>query len=226
MPDKWMSIAAAAATLNVHPRTIERRIAGNKIQSRRADDGQLQVCIDVPDTAEPAPDPLETVRELAQDQVSLATGSASALVKFAQDDAQRARTELSIARQDAHSARQGARRAWAAVAVMTVAICAAVGWVSHKVTKSDVAIHSLSERARLIESEAQQLLDERNRAQARAQAAEIERAEATGKLAAYVEQAEKQAQILAAQAERQSDNRPTTQPATLIQRLADVISGE
>jgi hypothetical protein len=67
----------------------------------------------VPDIADPAPDPLETVRELAQDQVSLATGSASALVKFAQDDAQRARTELSIARQQADSARRGARLAWA-----------------------------------------------------------------------------------------------------------------
>ena len=49
MPDKWMTIAAAAATLNVHPRTIERRIASNKIQSRRTDDGQQQVLIDVPD---------------------------------------------------------------------------------------------------------------------------------------------------------------------------------
>src|SRR5215213_9050874 len=108
MPDKWMTVAAAAATLNVHPRTIERRIASNKIECRRTDDGQQQVLIDVPDTAEPGPDPLETVRELAQDQVSLATGSASALVKFAQDDAQRARNELSIARQEADTARRGA----------------------------------------------------------------------------------------------------------------------
>src|SRR4029450_10378140 len=95
-----MTIAAAAATLNVHPRTIERRIAAQKIQSRRTDDGQLKVLITAPNTPDSAPDPLETVKELAQDQVTLATGSASALVKFAQDDAQRARQELSIARQE------------------------------------------------------------------------------------------------------------------------------
>ena len=222
MPDKWMTVAAAAASLNVHPRTIERRIASNKIESRRSDDGQLQVLVDVPDTAEPATDPFDTVRELAQDQVSLATGSASALVKFAQNDAQRARTELSIARQDADSARRGARRAWAAVALMTITVCGAVGWVSHKVTKADADIRSLTERARLMENEAQQLLDERNKAQTLARSADVERAEAAGRLAAYVEQSEKQAEILA----EQSDKRPTTKPTTLIQRIAGAIAGE
>ena len=224
MPDKWMTVAAAAASLNVHPRTIERRIASNKIESRRSDDGQLQVLIDVPDTAEPAADPLETVRELAQDQVSLATGSASALVRFAQDDAERARTELSVARQEVDSARRGARFAWAAVALMTVSVCGAVGWVSHKVTKSDGDIRALTERARTMESEAQQLLTERNTLQSLAQAAEVERAEAAGRLAAYVEQSAKQAEILAAQA-AESDNRPTTRPTTLIQRIAGAIAG-
>jgi hypothetical protein len=222
MPDKWMTIAAAAATLNVHPRTIERRIASNKIQSRRTDDGQQQVLIDVPDTAEAAPDPLETVKELAQDQVSLATGSASALVKFAQDDAQRARNDLSIARQEVDTARRGARRAWAAVAVMTLAICGAVGWVSHKVTKADADIRALGERAAVMEREAQQLLDERNKAQALAQSSEIDRAEASGRLAAYVEQNEKQAEILASQ----PDTRPTTRPASLLHRIADAVSGD
>lgn len=222
MPDKWMTVAAAAASLNVHPRTIERRIASNKIDSRRTDDGQLQVMIDVPDTIEPGPDPLETVRELAQDQVSLATGSASALVRFAQDDAQRARTDLSIARQQADSARRTTRFAWTVVAMMTIIVCGAVGWVSHRVTKADADIRSLSERAQTMESEAQQLLDERNQAQRLAVGAEVDRAEAAGRLAAYVEQNEMQAKILAAQ----SDNRPTTQPTTLIQRIAGAIAGD
>ena len=222
MPDKWMTIAAAAASLNVHPRTIERRIASNKIESRRSDDGQLQVLIDVPDTAEPATDPFDTVRELAQDQVSLATGSASALVRFAQDDAQRARAELSIARQEADSARRCARRAWAAVALMAITFGGAVRWVSHKVTKADADLRALGERARLMENEAQQLLAERDKAQSLAQAAEVDRAEATGRLAAYVEQAQKQAEILA----EQSDKRPTTKPASLVQRIASAIAGE
>src|SRR5215831_736325 len=105
MPDKWMTVAAAAATLNVHPRTIERRIASGKIESRRTDDGQLQVLINAPDDPPAATEAFETVKELAQDQVSLATGSASALVKIAQDDAARARHELDIVRQEAVVAR-------------------------------------------------------------------------------------------------------------------------
>ena len=38
MPDTWMTLAEAAAAIKVHPRTIERRIAAGKIQTRRADD--------------------------------------------------------------------------------------------------------------------------------------------------------------------------------------------
>ena len=107
MSDTWMSMAEAAASLKVHPRTTERRIAGGKIQTRRGDDGTLQVLIDLPDMSDTAPDnrnALETVRELAADQVTLATGSASALVKFAQDDAIRSREEVTIVRQDARRA--------------------------------------------------------------------------------------------------------------------------
>jgi hypothetical protein len=157
--------------------------------------------------------------------VSLATGSASALVKFAQDDAQRARTELSIARQEAEGARRGARRAWAAVAVMTLGVCGAVGWVSHTVTRADADIRALTQRANLMESEAQQLLVERDKAQTSAQAAEIDRAEAAGRLAAYVEQNKTQAELLASAASA-SDKRPTTRPTTLIQRIAGAIAGE
>ncbi len=219
MPDKWMTIAAAAATLNVHPRTIERRIASGKIDCRRTDDGQQQVLIDAPDIAEPGPDPLETVRELAQDQVSLAAGSASVLVKFAQDDSNRARTELSMARQDVTHARHSARFAWAVLAFMTFGVCGAVGWVSHKVTRSEADVRSLTARASSMEREALQLLVERNNAQTLAQDAETERAEAAGKLAAYVEQAEMQAELL-------SDKRPATRPTTLIQRIASAIAGE
>jgi hypothetical protein len=94
--------------------------------------------------------------------------------------------------------------------------------VTHQVTKADSDIRSLNERAALMEREAQQLLDERNKAQSLAQAAEVERAEAAGRLAAYVEQNEKQAQILATQ----PDKRPTTRPTTLFQRLAGAIAGE
>src|ERR1041384_7565203 len=131
MSDRWMTLAAAAAALNVHPRTIERRMASGKIQSRRTDDGQLQVLLaaapDEPANA-PAPAPsheaLETVKELAQDQISLATGSASALVRLSQRDAERACGELELVRQDLYSVKKGAKVAWASVGLMSATICA------------------------------------------------------------------------------------------------------
>lgn len=55
MPEKWMSIVAAANHLACHTRTIERRIASGKFQSRKGDDGITQVLLDVPDMPEPGP---------------------------------------------------------------------------------------------------------------------------------------------------------------------------
>lgn len=219
MPDKWLTIAAAAATLNVHPRTIERRIASGKIQTRRADDGQVQVLVNAPE--EPpttVADPLETVKELAQDQVSLATGSASAIVRLAQVDADRARGELELVRQEAISARRGSRFAWSAVAAMAIAVGAAVGWTTHRVTRADDEIATLRAIADRTESEAQKLLADRDAARKEAAAARLAGAEATGKLAAYIEQAQLQASA--------TGKRPATQPANLMQRIASVLAGD
>jgi hypothetical protein len=219
MPDKWLTIAAAAATLDVHPRTIERRIASGKIQTRRADDGQVQVLINAPD--EPLTtiaDPLETVKELAQDQVSLATGSASAIVRLAQADADRARGELQLVRQEALSARRSSRFAWSAVAAMAIGVGVAVGWTTHRVTRADDEIATLRATADRTEAEAQKLLADREAARKDAAAARLAGAEATGKLAAYVEQAQVQADA--------PGRRPATQPANLIQRIASVLAGE
>jgi hypothetical protein len=211
MPDKWLTLAAAATALNVHPRTIERRIASAKIQSRRTDDGQLQVLINVPDAPDNTLDPLETVKELAQDQVSLATGSASALVRFAQDDAQRARHELERVRQEAVRARQGARAAWISVAGMGLAIVVAVGWTSHKLTQSTEQLRNLDHQSARVQAEAQQLMIERDEARSQTNQARIEQANTAGRLAAI---------------ERASDKRPTTQPQNIFQRVAGVLAGD
>ena len=41
MPDQWMTIAEAAAALRVHPRTVERRISANKIDTHLALSGSV-----------------------------------------------------------------------------------------------------------------------------------------------------------------------------------------
>jgi hypothetical protein len=230
MPDKWMSVAEAAATLKVHTRTIERRIAGGKIQSRRADDGLLQVLISLPDEPESAPDvALETVRELADNQVTLATGSASALVKFAQDDANRARNELANVRQDAARARHSALAAWCVVAALAVGATIAVGWTTQKITRANDDVRHLTDYAEKVRLESQKLLDnaerdrqrlasERDDARQDAEQAKLAAAEASGKLAAYVEQNQK---MLAA-----TGKGPTTRPMNFIQKLATAFSND
>jgi outer membrane murein-binding lipoprotein Lpp len=211
MPDKWMTVAAAAATINCHPRTIERRIASGKIESRRTDDGQLQVLINAPDEPPTGTEAFETVKELAQDQVSLATGSASALVKFAQDDAQRARHELDIIRQDAGRARQSAKTAWVSVAVMSLAVCAAVGWTTYKITRTTDDIRVLTQQADTTRQDADRMRFERDAAVRDAQQAKIDRAQTAGQLEAVAQQ------------KKESDIRPTTRPATFMQKLASTI---
>src|SRR5436189_2915035 len=182
MPDKWMTVAAAAATLNVHPRTIERRIASGKIESRRTDDGQLQVLINAPDDPPAGAEAFETVKELAQDQVSLATGSASALVKFAQADAERARHELDLVRHDAGRARQSAKLAWLAVSAMAAAVCIAVGWTTHRITRSDDDIRVLTQQAQAIQRDADRMRNERDAALTEAEQARIAQAQTAGHL--------------------------------------------
>jgi hypothetical protein len=219
MAERWLTLAAAAAALNVHPRTIERRIASGKIQSRRTDDGQLQVLLlNAPDETPTTPDPIETVRELAQDQVSLATGSASAIVRLAHADADRARAELDLARHDAGRARKGARVAWTTVGLMSGIICTAVGWTTYRITRASEQVRSLEDRAAFVENEAKQLLVERDRARQDAETARLEEAEATGRLAAYVEQAQLRSRV--------SDTRPTTRPSDFLHRIADAIAGQ
>jgi hypothetical protein len=229
MSEQWLSIAAAAAHLNCHPRTIERRIAAGKIQTRRVDDGafgqQMQVLINLPDRPEPEPTPqpapqaaastpdfapeaFETVRELAQDQVSLATGSASALVKFAQDDAMRARDELTLARIEVARTRRDSKLAWSAVALMACAVCAAVGWTTHRITKTDEQLRSLNETTAAVRAEAKQLLTERDSARQAAETARLSDAEASGKLS-----------VMSDQVRQLSAKRPATQPTSFMQRL-------
>ena len=229
MPETWTTIASAASVLNVHPRTIERRIASGRMQSRRTDDGQVQVLVNMPGPVDSPSDPLETVRELAQDQVTLATGSASALVRFAQDDAERARQELTLVRQESDKVRRGSRWAWGAVATMAALVCIAVGWTTHRVTKADAQIQRLNDHAAAVERAGREILTERDAARVELATAKVEAAAAIGKLEAYQEQSESTVELLAKmqnEPKSASDTRPTTRPANIFETLATTFSGE
>ena len=103
MPDKWLTLAQAAATLKVHPRTVERQIKSGKLQSRRTEAGQMEVMIEVPEETLRHPEALAVVAGQAENQVQLALGATSALVKSAQEDARLARTETQRAWSEAAS---------------------------------------------------------------------------------------------------------------------------
>jgi hypothetical protein len=238
MPDQWLSIAEAAASMKVHPRTIERRIAASKIQSRRNDDGQVQVLVDMPDIVEAVPtEAFDTMKELADRQVDIAAGSASALVRIAQDQTVRAENQLLIARQDAGRYRNETKLAFGMLAATLVLVIGAVGWCTYTITAVRADARRATDNAARAETERQQIADtarqaqlaiqaerdaERQRAQASDSAAhnaDLARAKAEGELAAYKAEL---SGVVALTAKKPA----TSQPTTLLQRLLQASIGE
>jgi hypothetical protein len=213
MSQQWMTVAEAAIALKVHPRTIERRMASGKVQTRRDEQGIVQVLIDAPDPMG-ASDPLETVRELAQDQVSLATGSASAIVRLAQADAERARNELELVRQHVGRARQQVTLAWSTVGVLGIVSIIAVGWASHRITDASGKIRSMQSELQRVSQDGEKIANERDRLREELVQAKLAGAEAAGQLSAWREQ------------HALSGARPTTQPSNLVQRIAGAVWGD
>jgi hypothetical protein len=219
MSEHWMSVAQAAASMQVHPRTIERRIASQKIQSRRSEDGQVQVLVNLPDPVGQAHDTaMETVKELADRQVDIAAGSASALVRIAQDQAMRAENQLGVALADAGRNRREAQLAVGVAAAMLILLMVVVGWSAHATTKAQGDARVAAERAIQASSAAKSAMADRNADRAQLDEAIIARAKAEGELTAYKVE-------LAASVEKPG-NRPTTQPATLIARLEQAFVGD
>jgi hypothetical protein len=226
--------------MKVHPRTIERRIAAGKIDNRRNDDGQVQVLVAVPDpvetvsTASPGVSvgAFETVRELADRQVDIAAGSASALVRVAQDQTIRAENELTLARQTAGRYRRELKLALGMLAIAFLLMIAAVGWCTRAVTlahaeaaarEADARLASVNaDNARLIAIRA---TDDARQAQAlvqiernRSQSADIARAKAEGELAAY------KAEL--SDIDVLSVRRPaTTRPTNFVERMTQAFMG-
>jgi len=227
MPEQWMSVAEAAAAMKVHPRTVERRIAANKIESRRNDDGQVQILVNVPDTIEaPAATPsihsdaLVTVRELADRQVDIAAGSASALVRVAQEQAHRAENQLLLAREDAGRYRREAQMALGLVACTLLAVIVAVGWCAHAITAAKADADSAGARAATAADVARQAVADRDDLRSQLQRSMVGQAKAEGELAAYrtelatvVEQTKRRAAA-------------STQPSTLVTRIEQAFAGD
>ena len=156
MAEQWMTVAEAASVIKVHPRTIERRMVAGKIESRRNDDGQVQVLTPLPDTTEPVQqmpaEAFDTMREMADRQVDLAAGTASALVRVAQEQAMRAENQLTMVMKDARRYRRESQWALAFAACILMVVVVAVGWCTTTVTTArDAAARSGDTAARATE---------------------------------------------------------------------------
>ncbi len=215
MPEEWLTIAEAAAVMKIHPRTVERRAAAGKLLSRRNDDGQVQILIDRPElqsASEPvSAEVFETVREMADRQVDIAAGSASALVRAAQEQAMRAENQLAIARQDAGRHRREAQMAMSLVAAMLLSLIVAVGWGAHTMTDAH-------DRATTAAADARQAIADDNRDREQLAAASSARDKAMGELAAYKSW---QAAVV-----EQARPQPATQPTSFLARLSRAMTGD
>jgi hypothetical protein len=222
MSEQWLSVAEAAAAMKVHPRTIERRMVAGKIENRRNEDGQVQVLIFLPDAPPPnepvSSEAFETVRDLANQQVDIAAGSASALIRVAQEQAMRAENQLTLAREDAGRYRKESQLAMAMVGCILVLVIIAVGWCTRVMTLSQ-------DNARRSADNAAQAAERADSAQANLNAeheqldnAVIAKAKAEGELNAYKTELFGVVEM--------TKKRPATQPSTLVGRLTQAFVGE
>ena len=209
MPDQWISVVEAAAALKVHTRTIERHIKSGKLQSRRADDGQVQVCVDLPDEPQMAPDPMSIVAGQAENQVQLALGTTSAIVRTAHEDARLARQNADQAWEETYVARRGARAAWTLVGVMVIGTIVAVGWCASRLTKASADVDQAQRTVDTEKQEVGQLSDDNSHLQTQLSLEQERRARAEGELSGRV----------AATAGQKSDA-----PPTMLERLSAVFT--
>ncbi len=223
MAEQWVSIAEAAAAMRIHPRTVERRAAAGKIESRRNDDGQVQVFLDMPD-AEPAvsqsapAEAFETVKEMADRQVDIAAGSASALVRAAQEQAMRAEHQMELARQESGRYRRETHMALALVAVMLLFVIVAVGWCTHTITDARDRATAAELAARNASVELVRTTDKLAITSDKLAAATEARAKAEGELTAYNQGVRTVIE--------QTRPHPATQPATIFARISQAFAGE
>jgi len=221
MPEQWLTVAEAAAAMKVHPRTIERRMVAGKIENRRNEDGQVQVLVDLPD-APPTNDPVsseafETVKELANQQVDIAAGSASALIRVAQEQAMRAENQLTLARQDVGRYRRETRWAVATVGCILILVIAAVGWCTREMTLSQDNARHAADMASDAAIRAQSAQFELETAHHQLDDAIVAKARAEGELNAYKTELSNVVEM--------TKKHAASQPTSLVGRLTAALAG-
>jgi excisionase family DNA binding protein len=231
MPEQWISVAEAASLMKVHPRTIERRIAAGKIDSRRGGEGQVQVLITVPEEVEPIAmvsadavpnEAFETVKEMADRQVDLAAGTASALVRVAQEQAMRAENQLMLARQDAGRYRRESKWAVGMFVALLVALIVGVSWCTQIVTSARADRQHAIDQAERAADDARQAKQDLTVVQAKSVQYATAQADAQGELKAYKTE-------LTSVVDMTRKKPATTQPTGLIyrlNRLSEAFAGE
>ncbi len=230
MPETWLTLEQAAVTLKCSLRTIERRIAGGKLQVRQTNDGRREALIDLPDTGAPAAQMTDAavaaVSEHADERARIAVDAAKALTVAAdrqvglyrelsdraRDDAERAwdqiqhvRHDMELARSEIIRVRKSSRFAWATVALLSAITTAAIAFSAASITSANSDLKHMSSQIVHWRTLADTRVQDLDRADAEAQQARLAAANAEGQLHAIEKM------------------RPTTRP-TFLEALSATLS--
>jgi hypothetical protein len=211
MADTWLTIEQAAVALGLSVRTVNRHIAGGKLQSRLTD-GRREVLVSLPDEAPSAAsgqnEPIEPpggASHFPSDDGSHYHGSHAAahpqggfdhasVLALADNAAEKA--EMAVAAYQAlarstdqqfQHVRRSARVAWGAVAVMAAGVSVAVGWTTHHLTRSQVTTQYLQERVEQTANASDRLSVERDALKLELSAAKEQAARAEGRASTLTE---------------------------------------
>ena len=173
MAYEWQTVEQAAVSLGISVRTIARRVAQGKLQTRmEAGRREVFICTDeqpAPEAVQAAAVPEQPPRYASfaeatvQQPDASAAGSSGqyreedalkeAFLVLAEDRAHRAEITLTVFHQsvtlattEAHRARLNSRIAWGTVGAMALAIVIAVGWTCSRVTTSRMQVDRLSDK--------------------------------------------------------------------------------
>jgi hypothetical protein len=223
MADSWQTIEQAAVSLRLSVRTINRHISSGKLQSRLNSDGRREVLVGASESATTSPfsdtpasdmplgndvpfvSPTPASSAQPMHGISLDADRVLALADSATQKADMAvsayQTLARLADTQVCESRRQTRLAWGLVAVMAIGVTVAVGWTTHRLTRTAGELERLRHDVAGAVQANQALTDTTDKLrsqtvqaehtlQAELLAAKEEAARAHGQLAAYRERAE------------------------------------